>query len=232
MLKKEILIIEDSPEVQLVVRATIGKAFTLSTATTLAEAKMKIKTKSFDLILLDVELPDGDGFGFCAELKASPITEQIPVIFLTSKAAPSDKVMGFTLGAEDYIVKPFEPLEFSARITAKFRQIQGAQEREENTIKGMFRINASQQKIAILAEQGEREMELTANEFKLLLHFIRHEDQVFTRAQLLDKIWGNETHVTDRTIDTHVYSVRKKLGPLSHFIEAVPSVGYRFTQKA
>ncbi len=230
MRTKDILVIEDSPEVQMLVAATIGGTHTLDAAINLEQARKKLKEKSYRLILLDISLPDGNGFHFCSEIKMNSKTRDIPIIFLTGKGEPTDKVMGFTLGAEDYIVKPIEPLEFLARITAKFRTLSQQKEREQNQIKGVFRINSTKQKISILRNENEDELELTHNEFKLLLYFISHEDHILSRNQLLDEVWGNSVNVTDRTVDTHIYWLRKKLGNYGTFIKSVPKVGYRFSQ--
>lgn len=226
----DILIIEDSPEIQMIVAALLGNNHTFDAATTLAQARTKLTEKSYKLVLLDIELPDGDGFHFCSEIKNNMRTKDIPIIFLTGKGDPTDKVMGFTVGAEDYIVKPIEPMEFTARINAKFRLLNQLSDNEQNKVKGLFRINSNKQKISIIDEGSETELDLTTNEFKLLLYFLNHEDHVLSRNQLLDEIWGNDVHVSDRTVDTHIYVLRKKLGSYSTFIQSVPRVGYKFTQ--
>jgi DNA-binding response OmpR family regulator len=227
---KKILLVDDSPDIRMLVEAILGSDYQLTVAESVNVAREKLKTDIPHLILLDVQLPDGDGFHFCSELKNLKETSLIPVLFLTGSVKPQDKVLGFSVGADDYITKPLEPLEFLARVKAKFRQLEHTKESETNLVKGNFRINTAKQKISVRKPNGEIALELTTNEFKLLLHFLRHEEEVFSRNQLLDEIWGTETHVTDRTVDTHIYSIRKKLGEYSHLIQAVPRVGYKFSQ--
>ena len=229
-MSSKILLVEDSPEVQIVVRHALGRKYSLTTALTSAEATHVLDQDSFSLILLDIELPDEDGFKLCAKLKLDEKHKNTPIIFLTGRHHISDKIMGFSLGAEDYIVKPFDPLEFTARIDSKMRRAQDQQQFNETYIVEPFKINLPTQKAFLITDSGDQDLNLTQIEFKLLTLLTRKEDQVFSREQILNTLWGHNVSVSDRTIDTHIYTLRKKMGFASQFIQSVPRMGYRFSQ--
>jgi two-component system response regulator ResD len=226
---QRILLVEDSPETIHLVKSSLGKLFHISSALNEREARELLERNAFDLILLDVVIPDGDGFRLCAELQNNDKTREIPVIFLTGKTDVSDKVIGFSVGADDYIVKPFHPLEFRARIEAKLNRIAGKKLSEQSIRKGALRVNVSFQKAFVVDGETETDVGLTPIEFKLLFYFVRNEEHVLSREQLLSVIWGDNFEVIDRTIDKHISSLRQKLGHLCGYIETVPRVGYRFT---
>jgi DNA-binding response OmpR family regulator len=223
-----ILLVEDSPEVQVMVRAALVNNFQLTIVDTIAKALDLIQQKSFDLFLIDVVLPDGNGFYLCAELRSSLKTKAIPVFFLTGKSDSKDKVMGFSIGADDYIVKPFDPLELRARISAKLKKITESQFAEEPIWKGNFRLDLSFQKAYFVENNEAEDLQLSPSEFRLFLHFIKHSGRVFSRDQLLSLVWGSSVHVSDRTVDAHVCNLRKKLSKKHNYIESVFGEGYRF----
>ena len=225
-----ILLVEDSPEVQIVVCAALKRKFLVQTVATFKDAMQKLENDAFSLIILDVELPDGDGFAICAQLKMHERHRNTPVIFLSGKAQITDKVMGLSLGADDYIVKPVEPLEFQARVEARIRNIELAREARENVCIGDFRVIPTQQKIFISSGAEERALELTTMEFKLLFLLLRSENQIFSREQILNEVWGPLANVTDRTVDTHIYTIRKKIGATATCIQAISRAGYRYAQ--
>ena len=229
---QKILLIEDCPIIQGVVRATLTSKYALSTVGSVNAARAELQNSIPQLIILDIGLPDGDGLKLAAEIRQSPNLSRVPLIFLTGKSDPADKVLGFTVGADDYIVKPLEPMEFSARVDNQIRRVRALSQSEEGYDKGIFHISTSQQKIFIRTEQENRDLRLTTNEFKLLNHFIRHESHVLSRDHILNTVWGSETFVTDRTVDSHIYSIRKKLGDYAHCIQSIPRAGYRFSQDA
>ncbi len=145
----------------------------------------------------------------------------------------AQKVRGFNLGAEDYIVKPFQLLEFQARISAKLRNLAAASTRTPSDYVefGPFAVNLAAQKITLKQNQSAKELELTSNQFKVLYYFLRHEGKIVSREDLLKEIWGNKVHVSDRTIDTHIYSIRQELGTDQNFLQSVHGKGYRLTVK-
>ncbi|MGE3975362.1 MAG: response regulator transcription factor [Bdellovibrionales bacterium] len=225
-----ILLIEDSEPIKDLVCHSLGADFKVAWVSRLQEATKILNENSFDLILLDVGLPDGDGFKFFSLLLNSHRFKKIPVIFLTAKDDVSDKVLGISLGAEDYIVKPFQPEEFKARIEMRIKKNKSHQTETKTLQIGNIEINFNSQRAAIYIESKRHNLTLTPLEFKLLTLLISHEDQIFSRNQLMNQVWGEDTYLTDRCIDTHIYLLRKKLGPFAECIQTVYGEGYRFLQ--
>lgn len=224
----KILLIEDSLAMQITVEATVAEICGLTVVSTLADARKALGNTEYSLIVLDVNLPDGDGFAFCKELREQSRFQNLPIVFLTGQTDVEDRVKGFSLGADDYIVKPFEPKEFMARIISKLkRKPKGTPEREFR--KSVFRVDLTGQRAHLLTTEGTEEpMNLTPIEFKLLVHFLTHEGMIFSREDLLKAIWGASTHVSGHTVDTHISGLRKKLGYKATDLKAVTKQGYRF----
>lgn len=226
-----ILLVEDSPEIQLIVQSLLRRKFNVKTVSTSAQAFQELESQNYSLIILDVGLPDGDGFKICSHIKHQDRHRQTSVIFLSGKNQVGDKVMGLSLGADDYIVKPFEPIEFQARVEARIRSLEETKQAQEFLFVGDFKIVPSQQRIFSVANEKETAIELTTTEFKLLYFLIRHEDQILSRERILNEVWSNSVSVSDRTVDTHIYTIRQKLNPiLANCIQAIPKAGYRFSQ--
>lgn len=220
--------VEDSEDTRALVKVILENRFEIECVETLAEANARLQEIKFDLILLDVMLPDGDGFHFLTQLKENPSFSEIPVILLTAKDQVSDRVLGFSLGAEDYIVKPFEKLEFRARVESKIAR--GSLAKAKPSQKGGIRL-VPESMSAFLTDQGrEDKLELTPIEFKLLNYFFIHENQVLARDQLIAAVWGPGVHILDRTVDKHIYGLRMKLGKKGQYIGSVHGVGYQFSQ--
>ena len=176
-----------------------------------------------DLILLDIMLPDMDGMEILKELKNSSKLSEIPVIMLTAKSGRMDKIKGLDSGADDYIPKPFRMMELVSRIKALLRRSgKTGQADKEFTIDGLY---VSQKKHQV--KVGDREVVLTLKEFELLLLLLSNPGIVFTRAQLLDKIWGYQFDGESRTVDVHIRSLRRKLGACGQLIETVRGIGYK-----
>ena len=231
-MSSRILLVEDAPDVQAIVRSTLKGLFDLTVAGTIAEATTAIARRSYDLILLDALLPDGDGFAFCANLQNNSEHKDTPVFFLTGKTSVDDRVQGFQLGADDYITKTFEPREVRARITAKIKKNSNRRLSEAVVKKGDLSLNLLTQVAVILVSGKEEVINLSRLEFKLLNHFIRFENQVFSREQLMDSVWGKDLNVLDRTVDTHVSHLRKKISASEYTIGTVHGSGYTFQLKA
>jgi DNA-binding response OmpR family regulator len=227
----KILLVEDAVEFQRLVETTLAAGFAVTTVATAADAQKHLDESQVDLIILDVMLPDDDGFRFCANLQNHEKTRDIPVIFLSGKSEVNDRVMGYSLGAEDYITKPFSPVELRARVEARLRKLRSKQEKQEVFRKGDLKFNIPFQKVFIVNGTRESGVELTPIEFKLLLFLAQREEQVFSREQLMGAIWTGGVHIVDRTVDVHVSNIRKKLGRSSCTIRSVRSVGYSFVQK-
>lgn len=226
-----ILLVEDSIESQRAVELALANDAIIVVAPTTLDAQKQLDQNRFDLILLDVVLPDADGFQFCASLQNSAKTKEIPIIFLSGKSGTNDKVMGYSLGAEDYITKPFAPAELRARVAARLRKIRVKKERNEVFRKGDLSFDVAFQRIAILNGAQETRIELTPHEFKLLLYLASNEERIFSRDQLITAVWGENVHITDRVIDVHVSSLRKKLSASSYSVKTIYGVGYTFAQK-
>lgn len=231
IMEQKILLVEDNSSTRQIINAALGKKFIFAIAETAGEASEQLQRHEFDLIILDVELPDEDGFHFCAKLRNNEKYKDIEIIFLTGKNTTADKVLGFSLGADDYITKPFDILEFQARIDSKMRRIAERKNQDQVIHKGSFEIHLPRQKIYIKEAESSIELDLTSIEFKLLTFLIGHEDHVLSREQILNQVWGVHVHINDRTVDAHIYMLRQKLGEYSNCVKAVKNAGYRFVQK-
>ncbi len=178
-----------------------------------------------DLIILDIMLPGIDGFEVCRSLRADKATAHIPIIMLSARSQETDKVVGLELGADDYVTKPFSPRELIARIRANLRRNHSV-EAGGHLILGDLVIDSIKHKVTV---QGER-VKLTTTEFKLLEWLAQRPGQVLSRDQILDAVAGYDAVVSDRTVDAHVKSLRRKLGPCKDYVETVRGVGYRFKE--
>jgi two-component system phosphate regulon response regulator PhoB len=226
-----ILVVEDAPDFQLMIKhALTSPAYRLSCVETVFQAIKNLKTETFDLVLLDIGLPDGDGYQICTQMQSEERTKNIPVFFLTGKTDVYDKVMAFSMGADDYIVKPFDPRELKARIDAKLSKKKNRVSAEETFKKGALKISLGMQKAFSIEPDGkEIDLRLTPAEFKLLNYLIKNEGKLCSRAKLLSDLWGNDVHVLDHNVYTHVCALRRKLGKNSKYVHSVPRQGYRFS---
>jgi len=226
-MKNCILVIDDSLEVQKLVCSILPQHRCL-TAGSLAEAKILIKAESFDLILLDVNLPDGDGFQFFVQLPSITSTSRPAVIFLTVKSDISDKVLGLNLGAEDYITKPFDILEFKARVESKLKKRDLDASDSHQVRKEGLRIDLLTKKLFLENSRDQSSCELTPIELRLLSYFMNNQDHVLGREKLLETVWGSEVHVLDRAVDNQIKMLRKRLDGSHYQIRTVYGYGYVF----
>jgi two-component system phosphate regulon response regulator PhoB len=180
-----------------------------------------------DLILLDLMLPDMSGIEVCRQLRRDENTRGIPVLMLTAKGEEIDRVVGFEVGADDYVVKPFSVRELLLRIKAILRRVHAEGEDEEPTVFGPIRLDPAAHQVWVEHE----EVHLTALEFRLLRTLMDRKGRVQSRDTLLSDVWGIEADVTTRTVDTHVKRLREKLGPAGKYIETLRGVGYRFAAR-
>lgn len=179
-----------------------------------------------DLIILDLMLPVLDGLEVCRSLKRAEATRAIPVLMLTAKGEEIDRVVGFEIGAEDYVIKPFSVRELLLRIKAILRRARGGQAEEKRLIEvGELRIDLAGHQSWV----GEERLALTATEFKLLRELAENRGRVLTRERLLDRVWGYTFEGYGRTVDTHIRRLRKKLGSNGNLIETVRGIGYRLS---
>lgn len=175
------------------------------------------------LILLDLMLPDISGNEVCRKLRADERTRDIPVVMLTAKGEEIDRVVGFEVGADDYVVKPFSVRELLLRVRAILKRAQPEQREEELTF-GVLRVDRAGHRVWV----DDEEVTLTALEFKLLVTFLERKGRVQSRDTLLADVWGIQADVTTRTVDTHVKRLREKLGVAGAYISTLRGVGYRF----
>ena len=225
MKKEKILVVDDEKDIiELVSYNLVKEGFEVISATAGEKAMELAAREEPEIIILDLMLPGIDGLDVCRELKRSDLTSSIPIIMLTAKGEESDIVIGLELGADDYITKPFSPRILVARVKAILRRIESKKEEKK-----IVRIN--QLCIDIVRHQvtyREKTLNLTSTEFNLLILLAQNRGKVFTRDQILDRAWQEESYVVDRTVDVHVRRLRQKLGQASRFIETVRGVGYRF----
>jgi two-component system phosphate regulon response regulator PhoB len=221
-----ILIIEDERDLQKVLDFNLREAgHEVLSALRGREGLQLAREGRPDLILLDLMLPDISGTEVCKALKRDPKTQGIAVMMLTAKGEEVDRIVGFELGADDYVVKPFSVRELLLRVDAILRRGKGEHRAGGPPIEfGRLRIDRE----AHRAWVDESELQLTAIEFKLLVTLYERRNRVQTRETLLDDVWGIEAAITTRTVDTHVKRLREKLGPAGRYVETVRGVGYRF----
>lgn len=222
-----ILLVEDSKEIYQMVSQSASQLAELTWAKSVKEAKEEIAKTSFDLLILDVDLPDGNGIDLCSSLQSTH--SHIAIFFLTGHASLSEKVMGFSAGADDYITKPFFPLELRARLESRLRKNKLQEVQSDNFKWKELQISKSRQEVMILENGNYQKIDLTSLEFKILMYFANRIGEVIIRDQILNDIWGQDIHVYHRSVDTHVSKLRKKLGPVANILESIHGSGYKFT---
>jgi len=222
-----ILVVDDEPDLLELVRLSLVEAgFAVETAATGREALDRLQRAAPDLVVLDLMLPDMSGTEICRWLRGRPESADLPVLMLTAKSEEVDRVVGFELGADDYVTKPFSPRELALRVRALLRRRAGAASEAHRLERGPIRLDLDRHRCHV---DGE-EVILTAKEFQLLATLMRRPGRVQTRERLLDEVWGSDVTVTLRTIDTHLKRLREKLGSGGELIETVRGVGYRFAE--
>ena len=223
-----IVIIEDEKDIVELVRYNLRKeGLEVMGFGRGREGLEHIRRSPVDLVLLDVLLPDLDGFEICRALRAQERTRTLPVIFLTAKGAEIDRVVGLEIGADDYVVKPFSPRELVARVKAVLRRKDRPAELREIAEGGEVRLDASTREVSVRG----RPVELSALEFKLLHFLVSNPRRVFSRDRLLDEVWGRDRFVTPRTVDVHIRRLRAKIEAdpdNPRYLQTLRGSGYRF----
>ena len=221
---ERILIVEDDPDIALGLQQDLRlEGYDVEVVGDGQHALDRAQTSAFDLILLDVMLPGKDGFAVCRELRRSG--KRMPIIVLTARSQEAEKILGLELGADDYVTKPFSPMELRARIKAALRRSAGDTPQVYRF--GDFEVDFTRFEL----RRCGKSVDLTPIEFKLLATFVHNRRAVLSRQQLLDHVWGRDIFVTDRVVDTHVGNLRRKVEvdpdkPM--FLVSVRGVGYRF----
>ncbi|CAG9356761.1 response regulator transcription factor [Clostridium perfringens] len=228
MTNKKVLIVDDEEHIRELIKFNLKKeGYDIEVAVNGTEALNIIREIKFDLILLDLMLPEIDGLEVCKEIRRNEETSDIPVMMITAKGEEFDKVLGLELGADDYITKPFSIRELMARVKALLRR--SNVKKEENIIKfGDVVVNFKTREVT----KGTQNVELTLKEFELLKLLIKNKDNILTRELLLDKIWGYEYIGETRTVDVHIRHLRKKIesdDKNPQYIQTIRGVGYKFT---
>ena len=224
-----ILVIEDEPDIRRNLEYNLGReGFKASSVGSLDEANEKLKSKKFDLILLDLMLPDGSGLELCKKIKSNSETEATPVVILTAKDDEVDRVVGFELGADDYVTKPFSVRELILRVKAILKR-SDTKTKEVVEVERQFgdlKIDVDSHEVHVDSQL----IELTALEFRLLKELVDKRGRVQSRDQLLSEVWGYNAEVTTRTVDTHIKRLREKLGSMGKYVQTIRGVGYKFSR--
>ena len=224
----KILIIEDEPDIRKTLEYNISReGYKVVCASSLSMGKEQINSSDFSLILLDLMLPDGSGLDLCREIKSDKDKSSTPIIILTAKDDEVDKVVGFELGADDYVTKPFSVRELILRIKAVLKR--GAEKKETLEVQRQFgelTMDIDSHEVFVNNEQ----IILTALEFRLLRQLVDRRGRVQSRDQLLSDVWGYSAEVTTRTVDTHIKRLREKLGTMGKYVQTIRGVGYKFSR--
>jgi len=227
--RDRIVLIEDEKDIVELVRYNFRKeGFEVSAFTSGREGLEYLRRNPADLVLLDIMLPDLDGFEICKRLRGENRSKSLPVIFLTAKGEEIDRVLGLELGADDYVVKPFSPRELVARVKAVLRRQARPAEKPEVVEAADLRLDARTLEVTVRGQA----VELSTLEFKLLHFLASHPRHVFSRERLLDEVWGRDRFVTPRTVDVHIRRLREKIeAPAGkpRYIQTVRGSGYRFS---
>jgi len=229
MSAKQILVVEDERPIREMIAFGLRRAgFEVREAADARSGRAEVANKLPDLLLVDWMLPDTSGLEFTRALKRDRETRELPVIMLTARAEEGDKVAGLEGGADDYITKPFSPRELLARINAVLRRALPAEGSERIDIEGLV-LDQSSQRVS----SGERTVALGPTEYRMLAFFMTHTERVYTREQLLDRVWGGNVYVEERTIDVHIRRLRKALEEFGYdrLIQTVRGSGYRFSSR-
>ncbi|MBX3020648.1 MAG: response regulator transcription factor [Bdellovibrionales bacterium] len=220
-MRMEVLVVEDDARLHPIIEQTLKDGFKVTFSTRAAEAREEMRKKPYQMVILDVNLPDGHGFDLCRHLRHEQGTE-LPILFLSGVSAVNQLVEGLSAGADDYITKPFHPEELLARVKARSRR------QRANGSYGKLRLDWDMQKAFVEGDLGEKDVFLTPVEFRILATLARAQEGKVTRERLLQLVWGKDIHVGARSVDKHVCTLRRKLGACSSYIRTLPNEGYQF----
>ena len=231
---KRILIVEDEPAIRDMVAFALRKGeYEPVHAGDSREAQAAIADRVPDLILLDWMLPGTSGLELARRWRKAPLTREVPIIMLTARGEENDRVGGLEAGVDDYVVKPFSARELLARIRAVLRR--SREDDEDGSIaSGALRIDGAAHRVFARGASGDEPVQIGPTEYRLLHFFMTHPERVYSRAQLLDHVWGGNVYVEERTVDVHIRRLRKTLEPhlLDGMIQTVRGAGYRFSASA
>ena len=222
---ERVLVVDDEPDIVALVAYHLAKSgFSVSTATSGTEGLAVARRDKPSIIVLDLMLPGLSGLEVMEELRGDPATSRIAVLMLTARREESDRIKGLTMGADDYLTKPFSPQELVLRVAAILRRVKSGREESEDVKQvGPLRIESTAHRVSV----DGREVDLTPTEFKLLLLLAERKGRVQPRNLLLEIVWEAAPDIQTRTVDMHVQRLRAKLGPAGDLIETVRGFGYR-----
>lgn len=223
----KILIVEDEADIQELIAYNLERAGHAALRATSAEQALELVREALpDLVIIDWMLPGMSGIELARSFKANKRTESVPLIMVTARSAEQDKLTGLEIGADDYMTKPFSPRELIARVKAVLRR-RAPQATDDSVEVDGLKLDPASHRVSANAEA----LELGPTEFRLLHFFMTHPERVYSRAQLLDQVWGDHVFVEERTVDVHIRRLRKALETTGHdrFIQTVRSAGYRFS---
>lgn len=225
--KPRVLVVDDEPDtVELIAFNLRNAGYDVVSAADGSEALKKARSTEPELIILDLMLPEVDGLEVCKILRADPVTQRIPILMLTAKAAEVDRILGLELGAKDYVTKPFSPRELILRVRNLLAQ--GAVEETKPQVFQVAELYIDVPRHLVTVNR--KPVELTATEFRLLAILTERRGRVQSREQLLQDVWHYDNIIDTRTVDTHMRRLREKLGKAARFLDTVRGVGYRFSE--
>lgn len=228
-IKQKVLVVDDDPDIRRLVETVLEReGFIVDSAGSAADFFKKVPQFKPQLVVLDLQLPDEDGFGILKKLRANPNTVSLPVVMLTVQSVDSYKIAGLEIGADDYIVKPFNQGEFIARIKAVLRRTSPRDQQQGIIEDGGVKLFMDQHRLEI----DKKVVDLSPKEFDLLAALMRAKNNVLTREVLCESVWGHELVGNTRTVDVHVGRLRKKMGKYEDRIETVERLGYRYLPEA
>ncbi len=228
MSKKKILIVEDDDHLSKLIIYNLEKSGFVCFPAPDAESGLELmKDQEIDLVILDIMLPGMDGLECCRQIKQNPKLRHLPIIMLTAKNEEIDRIIGFELGADDYVAKPFSNRELILRIKAVLKRGKALEKEVELISIGTLSIDVPRHRVTV----GEEKIVLTQMEFKLLLTLVQRKGRVQSRDRLLEDVWDIESDIMTRTVDTHIRHLRQKLGVAGKLVETIRGLGYRFYEE-
>jgi DNA-binding response OmpR family regulator len=226
----KILLVADAIELAELVATALGDDFDVTTVASAHGAGELARAARFDVVVLDLALSGGGGFELCRELQRDARHADTAIVFLAAGGDAEQRIAAFSVGADDWLEKPIDRRELRARVLARLRRMQGLRQREACLERGDLRLFPPFQRAVLVGEDGERELDLTPHEFRLLFQLAREEERPLSREELMRSVWGSVV-VYERTIDSHLSNLRKKLGARAGYIQSVRGVGYLFSSR-
>ena len=228
-MKRTVLVVDDEPDIIELISYNLKKEGYDVLSADDGNRALEAAARNPDLIILDLMMPGLDGFEVCRRLKANPRTASIPVMFLTARSGEYEEILGLEIGADDFIQKPISPRKLLVRVKAVLRR-GDASDDERGTVPVIQAGSLVIDRTSFTVREGTRELNFPRKEFEILALLASNKGRVFSREMLLNRVWGNDVVVVDRTVDVHIRRIREKLGSSAHLLETVKGVGYRFRE--